>query len=96
MDGSAGHNLSIAPRGPTGQVMSQWGASTRHQVPQYTTGLTQGRDSWDYGYLQTSSATGVPAVAQPMQMQRSDIAPELSQLSADNPYQQYGQRTTRV
>ncbi|KAL5373899.1 hypothetical protein DPSP01_012362 [Paraphaeosphaeria sporulosa] len=96
MDGSAGHNLSIAPRGPTGQVMSQWGTSTRHQVPQYTTGLTPGRDSWDYGYLQTSSAAGVPAAAQPMQMQRSDITPELNQLSADNPYQQYGQRTTRV
>ncbi|KAF2450287.1 hypothetical protein P171DRAFT_137547 [Karstenula rhodostoma CBS 690.94] len=96
MDGSAGHTLSIAPRGPAGQIMSQWGTSTRHQVPQYTSGLTQGRDPWEYGYLQTSSAAGVPAAAQPMQMQRSDITPELNQLSADNPYQQYGQRTTRV
>lgn len=96
MDGSAGHNLSIAPRGPTGQVLSQWGTTARHQVPQYTTGLTQGRDSWGYDYLQSSPATGVPAAAQPMQMQRSDVTPELSQLSGENPYQQYGQRTTRV
>ncbi|KAL5426376.1 hypothetical protein PMIN06_012954 [Paraphaeosphaeria minitans] len=98
MDGSAGHGLSIAPRGPTGQVMSQWGTSPRHQVPQYATGLAQGRDAWDYSYLQTSSAAGVPAAAQPMpmQMQRPDMAPELTQLAPDNPYQQYGQRTTRV
>ncbi|KAJ4289222.1 hypothetical protein N0V90_011564 [Kalmusia sp. IMI 367209] len=99
MEGSAGHNLSIAPRGPTGQVMTQWGAASHHQVPQvpqYTSGLPQGRESWEYGYLNTSSATGVPAAAQSMQMQRSDVTPELNQLSADNPYQQYGQRTTRV
>ena len=95
LDGSAGHNLSIAPRGPTGQVMSQWGTASRHPVPQYTAGLTQGRESWEYGYLPNSS-TGVPAAAQPMQMQRSDVTPELSQISTDNPYQQYGQRTTRV
>lgn len=97
MDGSAGHGLSIAPRGPSGQVLSQWGTSTRHQVPQYTTGLTPGRDPWDYtSYLQPSTAAGVPAPAQPMQMQRSDMPPELDQLPSDNPYQQYGQRTTRV
>ncbi|KAF1976529.1 hypothetical protein BU23DRAFT_29008 [Bimuria novae-zelandiae CBS 107.79] len=96
MDPSASHNLSIAPRGPAGQVMSQWGTASRHQVPQYATGLTQGRESWDYGYLQTHPATGVPAAAQPMQMQRSDVTPDLNQISADNPYQQYGQRTTRV
>ena len=74
--------------------MTQWGA---HQVPQYSPGLPQGgRGSWDYGYLSASATTGVPSAAQSMQMQRSDVTPDLSQIQADNPYQQYGQRTTRV
>lgn len=90
----------MGARAPTGQMMTQWGAASHHpvpQVPQYSSGLPQGRESWDYSYLNTSSTTGVPApAAQTMQMQRSDVTPELNQLSADNPYQQYGQRTTRV
>lgn len=97
LEGSAGPALSVPQRGPTGQGMTQWGAAAHHQVPQYTPGLPQGgRDAWDYGYLNPSPASGVPAAAQSMQMQRSDVTPDLSQLPADNPYQQYGQRTTRV
>lgn len=78
--------------------MTQWGAAAHHQVPQYTAGLPQGgRESWDYGYLNASAATVVPPAAQSMQMQRSDVTPDLSQVPTDNnPYQQYGQRTTRV
>ncbi|KAF2870704.1 hypothetical protein BDV95DRAFT_595414 [Massariosphaeria phaeospora] len=96
LDGSAGQNLSVPQRGPPGQGVTQWGA--HHQGPQYTAGLSQGgRGSWDYGaYLHTSAATGVPTAAQSMQLQRSDVTPDLSQLPADNQYQQYGQRTTRV
>ncbi|PSN71266.1 hypothetical protein BS50DRAFT_279396 [Corynespora cassiicola Philippines] len=94
LEGSAGHSLSVPQRGPPGQPMTQWGA---HQVPQYSPGLPQGgRGSWDYGYLSASATTGVPSAAQSMQMQRSDVTPDLSQIQADNPYQQYGQRTTRV
>ncbi|KAF2786513.1 hypothetical protein K505DRAFT_144173 [Melanomma pulvis-pyrius CBS 109.77] len=98
LEGSPGQSISVPQRGPTGQGMTQWGAAAHHQVPQYTTGLPQGgRGSWDYGpYMDASAATGVPPAAQSMQMQRSDVTPDLSQMPGDNPYQQYGQRTTRV
>ena len=98
MEGSAGHGLSVPQRGPLGHGMTQWGATTHHQVPQYTTGLPQGqREAWDYGgYLNATTAAGVPAAAQSMHMQRSDVTPDLGQLPADSSYQQYGQRTTRV
>ena len=98
LDGSAGHGLSMAPRGPLGQGITQWGAAGHHQVPQYSGGLSQGgREAWDYGgYLNATTATGVPAAAQSMHMQRSGVTPDLGQLPADSSYQQYGQRTTRV
>jgi hypothetical protein len=78
--------------------MTQWGAGPHHHVPQYTTGIPQGgRGPWDYGtYMDASATAGVPQAAQSMQMQRSDVAPDLSQMPGDNTYHQYGQRTTRV
>ena len=78
--------------------MSQWRGNAHHPVPQYTTALPQGgRESWDYGYVNTSAATGVPAAAHSMQMQRSDVTPDLNQMPADNRYQHhYGQHTTRI
>ncbi|KAF2684007.1 hypothetical protein K458DRAFT_303847 [Lentithecium fluviatile CBS 122367] len=97
LEGSAGHGLSVSQRGPSGQGLTQWGATAHHQVPQYTAGLPQGgREAWDYGYLSANAAPGVPAATQSMHMQRSDVTPNLGQLPADNSYQQYGQRTTRV
>ena len=95
LEGSAAHGMPIAQRTPSGHDMTQWGAAGHQQVPQYTAGPTAaGRASWDtYGmYLDPSSVTGVPSAAQSMQTQRqSDVTPDI-----DNPYQQYGQRTTRV
>ncbi|KAF1952364.1 hypothetical protein CC80DRAFT_179368 [Byssothecium circinans] len=93
LEGSAGHGLSL-PQG--GQGMTQWRGGAHHQVPQYTTGLAHGgRESWDYGYMNASAASGVPAAAQSM-LQRSDVTPDLSQMPADNRYQHYGQHTTRI
>lgn len=97
LEASAGHGLSAPQRGPLGQGMTQWGATAHHQVSQYTGGLSQGgREAWDFGYMGASAAAGVPAAAQSMHMQRSDVTPDLNQLPADTSYQQYGQRTTRV
>jgi hypothetical protein len=78
--------------------MTQWGPATHQQVPQYTTGMPAGaRGSWDYGaYLNAPTATGVPAAAQSMHMQRPNVTSDISQMPPENPYQQYGQRTTRV
>ncbi|KAH7371405.1 hypothetical protein BKA66DRAFT_424176 [Pyrenochaeta sp. MPI-SDFR-AT-0127] len=96
LEGSAGHGLSVSQRTPSGQGMTQWGASA-HQMSQYPTTLSQGgRGSWDYGYLNASATTGVPAGAQTLHMQRSEVAPDLSQMPASNTYQQYGEHTTRV
>lgn len=97
LEGSAGHGMSVPQRDPTVQGMTQWGATAHHQVPQYSGLPAVSRGSWDYGaYLETSTATGVPVAAQSMQMQRSDVTPDISQMPTDNPYQQYAQRTTRV
>jgi hypothetical protein len=97
LEGSAGHGVSVPQRSPLGQGLTQWSTTAHHQVPQYTTGLPQGgREAWDYGYLNATAATGVPAAAQSLHMQRSDVTPNLGQLPADTSYQQYGQRTTRV
>ncbi|KAF2736766.1 hypothetical protein EJ04DRAFT_150995 [Polyplosphaeria fusca] len=99
LEGSAAHGISVPQGGPTGPSMTQWGAGGHQQVQQYPTGLPpQGRGSWDYGsYMNPSGATGVPSAAQSMQMQRSEVTPDMSQMSGgDNPYQHYGQRTTRV
>jgi hypothetical protein len=93
LEGSAGHGLPMSQRTPSGQSMTQWGPSA-HQL-QYPASLSQGgRNSWDYPYLNASSAAGVPSAAQPLQ--RSDLAADLGQISADNTYHQYGERTTRV
>ncbi|KAF2472871.1 uncharacterized protein BDR25DRAFT_312752 [Lindgomyces ingoldianus] len=87
---SAGQGMSVPQRDPTGQGMTQWGA-THHQLPQYS-----GRP-WDYGaYINASAATGVPSAVQSMQMQQPEVTPDLSQIPGDTPYQQYDQRTTRV
>lgn len=96
LEGSAGHGMSVSQRTPSGQGMTQWGASA-HQMSQYPATLAQGgRVSWDYGYLNTSATAGVPTVSGSLQMQRADVTPDISQMPADNTYQQYGERTTRV
>ena len=60
----------------------------------YPSALTQaGRTSWEYGYLSNPVVAGVPSASQAL---RPDGAPDISQMSADNTYQQYGHRTTRV
>jgi hypothetical protein len=60
---------------------------------QYPASLAPGgRGSWDYAYL--DSAVGVPSTAQ--RLQRADLTGDISHLSADNTYPQYGERTTRV
>lgn len=88
--------MSVAQRTPSGQGMSQWGPSTHHMA-QYSTTLSQGgRGSWDYSYLNASAATGVSTAAHSLQMPRPDVTPDLTQISADNVYQQFGERTTRV
>ncbi|KAI8941664.1 hypothetical protein NX059_002876 [Plenodomus lindquistii] len=96
LDGSAGHGMSVVQRTPSGQGMSQWGVSASH-LPQYPTSLSQGgRSSWDYGYLNASTTAGVSAAAQSLQIPRPDVANDLNQIAAENAYQQYGERTTRV
>jgi hypothetical protein len=102
IEGSAGltlHGLPTSQRNPAGQGMTQW-PTTHHQMSQYGASLTTGgRGSWDYGtFLDTSSASaaGIPSAAQSMHMQRSEVTPDVSQMPADDPYQQYGPRTTRV
>ncbi|KAF1913035.1 hypothetical protein BDU57DRAFT_342757 [Ampelomyces quisqualis] len=93
LEGSAGHGLPMSQRTPSGQSMTQWGPSA--QQLQYPASLSQGgRNSWDYPYLNASSAAGVSSATQPLQ--RSDLTTDLSQISADNTYHQYGERTTRV
>ncbi|KAH8723645.1 hypothetical protein GQ44DRAFT_619908 [Phaeosphaeriaceae sp. PMI808] len=92
LEGSAGHGLSVPQRTPSGHTMTQWGAPA-HQM-QYPESLPPGgRGSWDYAYL-NASAANVPPAAQPPQ--RSDLTADLSQISADNTYHQFGERTTRV
>jgi hypothetical protein len=72
--------------------MTQW--MPPHQM-QHPGSLAQGgRASWDYAYSNPSAATGIASAAQPLQ--RSDLATDISQMSADNTYPQYGERTTRV
>ncbi|KAF2639593.1 hypothetical protein P280DRAFT_402300 [Massarina eburnea CBS 473.64] len=94
LDRSAAHGLSVSQRG---QGMSQWQGSAHHQVPQYTTGLSQsGRESWDYDYMNASAGPGVSATAHSMQMQRPEVTPDLSQMPPDHRYQNYGQHTTRI
>lgn len=96
---SAGHGMSVSQGDPTGQGMSRW-TTAHQQVSPYVTGLpAAGSGAWGYGaYLDTSSASapGVPSAAQTMQMQRSDVTPDISQMSTNDPYQQYSQSTTRV
>lgn len=102
LEGSGGHGnmrVSVPQMDPTGQAMSQWGATGHHQMAQYSTGLgTTGRTSWDYGpYLDPNPGSAVPSATQSLQLQRSDVTADLSQMpSDDGTYQQYGQRTTRV
>jgi hypothetical protein len=104
LEGSGGHGnmrVSVPQMDPTGQGMTQWGATSHHQMAQYSTGLgTAGRPSWDYGaYLDPNSGSGVSSATQSLQQQlhRADVTADLSQLpSDDGTYQQYGQRTTRV
>ncbi|CBX99196.1 hypothetical protein LEMA_P084350.1 [Plenodomus lingam JN3] len=96
LEGSAGHGMSVVQRTPSGQGMTQWGPPTPH-MPQYPTSLSQGgRGSWDYGYLNASTTAGVSAATHSMQISRPDVGTELDQIAADNTYQQYGERTTRV
>ena len=60
----------------------------------YPSTLAQGgRGSWDYGYISNSAVAGVPSGPQAL---RSDGTPDMSQMSAEDAYQQYGHRTTRV
>ncbi|QRD05604.1 hypothetical protein JI435_058850 [Parastagonospora nodorum SN15] len=93
LEGSAGHGMSVPQRTPSGHSMTQWGASA-HQM-QYPTSLTQGgRNSWDYPYLSAAGAVGMPSAAQ--SLQRTDLAGDISQITADNTYHPYGERTTRV
>lgn len=96
LDGSAGHGMSVVQRTPSG--MSQWGPSTTH-LSQYHTSLSQGdRGSWDYGYLNATTATGVTAAAHSSMhtIPRPDVTAEMNQMAAENAYQSYGERTTRV
>lgn len=80
-------------RTPSVQSMTQWGPGA-HQLSHYPTTLAQpGRASWEYGYLSNPVAAGVPSVSQAL---RPDGAPDISQMSAEDAYQQYGHRTTRV
>jgi hypothetical protein len=93
LEGSVGHGLSVSQRTPSGHSMTPWGPPA-HQM-QYPTSLSQnGRGSWDYAYLNTSTATGVSSASQPLQ--RLEMTTDMSQLPGDSPYHQYGERTTRV
>lgn len=81
-------------RTPSVQSMTQWGAAG-HQVSHFPASLTQaGRASWDYsGYINNPVVTGMPSATQTL---RSEGAPDIAQMSAEDAYQQYGHRTTRV
>ncbi|KAF9693408.1 hypothetical protein EKO04_008707 [Ascochyta lentis] len=93
LEGSSGHGMPTPQRTPSVQSMTQWGPDA-HQMSHYPSTLTQGgRGSWEYGYLNNSAVAGVPSGSQAL---RSDGAPDISQMSADDAYQQYGHRTTRV
>ncbi|KAL1596692.1 hypothetical protein SLS59_007722 [Nothophoma quercina] len=93
LEGSSGHGMPTPQRTPSVQSLTQWGAGA-HQMSHYPSTLTQGgRGSWDYGYLSNPAMPGVPSASQAL---RSDGAPDISQMSADDAYQQYGHRTTRV
>lgn len=90
---SAGHGLPLSQRPPSGHGMTQWG-TTAHQM-QYQSSLPPpGKAPWDYTYLNPVPATDVQTTAQTLH--RSDLAADLSQISADNTYNTYGERTTRV
>ncbi|KAF2621909.1 hypothetical protein BU25DRAFT_353521 [Macroventuria anomochaeta] len=93
LEGSSVHGMPTPQRTPSVQSMTQWGAGA-HQMSHYPSTLTQGgRGSWEYGYLSNPAVAGVPSASQAL---RSDGAPDISQMSADAAYQQYGHRTTRV
>ncbi|KAG9199147.1 hypothetical protein G6514_008976 [Epicoccum nigrum] len=94
LEGSLGHGMPTPQRTPSVQSMTQWGAGS-HQVSHFPSSLTQaGRPSWDYGgYISNPVAAGIPSTAQTL---RSDGAPDINQMSAEDAYQQYGHRTTRV
>jgi len=97
LDGSAGHGMSVVQRTPSG--MAQWGPSTTPMSQYHTASLSQGdRGPWDYGgYLSASPAAGVSAAAHSMQqMPRPDGTADMGQITAENAYQPYGERTTRV
>jgi hypothetical protein len=94
LEGSLGHGMPTPQRTPSVQSMTQWGAGS-HQVSHFPSSLTQaGRPSWDYGgYISNPVVAGIPSTAQTL---RSDGAPDINQMSAEDAYQQYGHRTTRV
>jgi hypothetical protein len=93
LEGSSGHGMPTPQRTPSVQSMTQW-APGAHHMAQYPSTLTQGgRGSWDYGYLSNPAVPGVPSGSQAL---RSDGTPDISQMSAEDAYQQYGHRTTRV
>ncbi|KAJ8106378.1 hypothetical protein OPT61_g9578 [Boeremia exigua] len=86
-EGSSGHGMPTPQRTPSVQSMTQWGGGT-HQMSHYPSTLTQaGRASWEYGYLSNPVVAGVPSASQAL---RPDGAPDISQMSADDAYQQYG------
>lgn len=73
--------------------MTQW--STPALQMQYPASLTQGgRGSWDYAYLNASTAAGVLSAAQPLP--RLDATANASQLPANTAYQHYDEGTTRI
>ncbi|OAL03110.1 hypothetical protein IQ06DRAFT_218361 [Phaeosphaeriaceae sp. SRC1lsM3a] len=95
-EGSAGHDLPhglpVSQRTSSGHSMTQWGPSA-HQM-QYPASLTQGsRSSWDYPYLSVPAPVGLTA---PQPLQKSDLATDMSHISAESAYHPYGERTTRV
>lgn len=94
LEGSLGHGMPTPQRTPSVQGMTQWGAAS-HQVSHFPASLTQaGRSSWDYGgYINNPVVSGMPSATQTL---RSDGAPDITQMSAEDAYQQYGHRTTRV
>ncbi|KAL5117800.1 hypothetical protein ACEQ8H_004274 [Pleosporales sp. CAS-2024a] len=98
IEASAGHGMSISQRTPSEQTMTQWGPSTATHQMQYPASLGQGgRTSWEYPYLSPSSAVGgIPSAAAAQSMQRTNLAGDMSQITADNSYHPYGERTTRV
>ncbi|OCL11652.1 hypothetical protein AOQ84DRAFT_373795 [Glonium stellatum] len=99
LEASAGQGdlrVSVPQLAPTAQSMTPWQATAHHPVSQYSTGLpATGRASWDYAFLEPSAGTNVPAPAQSLQLQRADVGPQGSQVTGNEAYQQYGQRTSR-